>query len=430
MSDASDVILPTDGELLEQVRAGELDAYGELFRRHHASALRVARRLTPDYTLAEDAVNDAFTTVLTAIQAGKGPVDVFGPYLISSVSRSMYRMNRKAMREVPVMDTEVLDSEVADANRVVAEFDDAAARNAFRQLADRWREVIWYLDVEGMPPREAAPLLGLSPNATVALHRRAKEALRLGYLYEHVTAQGPEQCRVFIRDIPPYVRGSLRKSRAELLEEHLRTCKTCPSILMQVQEVGPFQRMILPALALLPLAQIYPGQGHNNLGSPTHSRTVSTLAAGATALAIGVALLLIAVVTQLAVAPGPSMTVTSLPSAGVGPQFTITSHHGRIASADLSFPTRSLTPLDVTLDPGATSQIIAVDPPDFWSCQATESGTWRCIRDAEADDARQAQFHLTLGRKPCVAGADFTLTQNNHLREPATTKWPSPCLRA
>jgi DNA-directed RNA polymerase specialized sigma24 family protein len=52
---------------------------------------------------------------------------------------------------------------------------------AFEALPPRWKKVLWHLDIRGLPPWEAAPLLGLSSNTTVALHRRAKKGLRLSY---------------------------------------------------------------------------------------------------------------------------------------------------------------------------------------------------------------------------------------------------------
>lgn len=147
----------TDGELLEAVRAGNKHAYGVLFSRHRNAALRVASRQTPDRYLAEDAVNEAFAAVLAAIHGGSGPVGVFGPYLFSSVSRAVYRMNHRSMRETPVVDTDIPDVVIPETNPVTGEFDSAAAREAFKGLPARWREVLWYLEIEEMQPATRAP---------------------------------------------------------------------------------------------------------------------------------------------------------------------------------------------------------------------------------------------------------------------------------
>lgn len=266
----------TDGELLEAVRAGDSSAYGLLFERHKAAALRVARRNTPDRYLAEDAVNEAFASVLATIKRGSGPVDVFGPYLISSVARAVYRMNGRSMKETPVMETEVLDEIVPDPTGTIADFDNVAAREAFKALPDRWREVLWYLEIEEMQPREVGPLLGLSPNATVALHRRAKKGLRLGYLQQHLQDTGPAECRKMAADIPAYVLGRLRASRAEALEEHLETCSNCRSVLLQIRDVGNLRIAILPLLALTPIGQIYSNGNASILEPPSDSTSISS----------------------------------------------------------------------------------------------------------------------------------------------------------
>lgn len=225
----------SDGELLDHVRSGIQEAYGELYCRHAAGAHRVARRLTPDRALAEDAVSEAFASILAAIQGGSGPVDVFGPYLTSSVSRAVYRMNRKSMRDTPVPDDEMLDSAVTQPLFDEAPFHDGEALIAFKELPIRWRAVLWYLDIESMHPREVGPKLGLSPNATVALHRRAKEGLRLRYLRQYVGVVGARSCQRFAADIPALTRRNLRQHRSVLVEEHLNECVGCAEARMQFE---------------------------------------------------------------------------------------------------------------------------------------------------------------------------------------------------
>ena len=45
---------------------------------------------------------------------------------------------------------------------------------------ERWRTLLWYLEVEGMKPREIAPLMGMTPNAVsvLAVARAAKRGLK------------------------------------------------------------------------------------------------------------------------------------------------------------------------------------------------------------------------------------------------------------
>ena len=69
--------------LLELVRDGDNDAYGELYRRYHDFAHRVAKKSSRRH--ADDLVAEAFRRILTAISRGAGPTQAFGPYLATTI---------------------------------------------------------------------------------------------------------------------------------------------------------------------------------------------------------------------------------------------------------------------------------------------------------------------------------------------------------
>ncbi|MEK8127722.1 sigma-70 family RNA polymerase sigma factor [Paenibacillus filicis] len=70
----------TESEWVEQARAGNREAFGELVRKHRAAALGVANRMVRDVHMAEDVVQDAliraFIHLGTLMDAGK-----FAPWL-------------------------------------------------------------------------------------------------------------------------------------------------------------------------------------------------------------------------------------------------------------------------------------------------------------------------------------------------------------
>jgi RNA polymerase sigma factor (sigma-70 family) len=430
----------TDGELLESLRSGRTEAYGVLFSRHRDAALRVARRQTPDRHLAEDAVNETFAAVLAAIQGGSGPVGVFGPYLISSVSRTVHRMNRRSMRETPVLESEIINDVVPETNTVVSEFDNTAAREAFRLLPDRWREVVWYLDIEEMEPREAAPMLGLSPNATVALHRRAKDGLRLGYLQQHVAAQGPAECKDMVAHIPAYVLGTLRKGRQAALEDHLVTCERCAAILLQIQEVGSLRGAILPALAVLPLSQLYPSSGQQATDPDTAGRKDALLTAFV-AVMMASAVILVAfgflapTATESARTPqrfpeGPNSGSASPLPPPLAAQFDVLSHSKDRVTATLriSLPVGSLTSAQVGIDPGSGSKIsrITASPANGWTCAITPAGGTKCETPTVPSSTLTLDFEMN--RPICPAGTPLSLLVSVKDREPIRQTWENPCI--
>lgn len=182
----------TDEHLLDAVRDGNIDAFGVLYRRHKQLALGTARRLLWDKTLAEDAVQEAFACVLKAIGGGAGPRGVFTPYLVSAVSRIVYRLNAKALKESMTLDSHLLDAfedgcpgpgwmAVDTLTNIIDELDRNHVHTVLDSLPRRWRHVLWCLHVEDMKPSDLAPLLEISPNAVVALHKRAKTGLAKAY---------------------------------------------------------------------------------------------------------------------------------------------------------------------------------------------------------------------------------------------------------
>lgn len=62
----------SDAELISAVRDGDADAYGILYERHSARALRLARQIMPAETDADDVVAETFAKVLAAIRGGQG----------------------------------------------------------------------------------------------------------------------------------------------------------------------------------------------------------------------------------------------------------------------------------------------------------------------------------------------------------------------
>ena len=78
---------------------------------------------------------------------------------------------------------------------------------AFSRLPERWRTVLWRLEVEGRAPAEVAPMFGLSANGVSALAMRAREGLRQAYLQEHIGTNIPAACRTYAEELGAGARG-------------------------------------------------------------------------------------------------------------------------------------------------------------------------------------------------------------------------------
>ena len=94
-----------DDELVQAVRDGDPDAYGELFARHEAVARRVAAR-SGGAGETDDVVAVGFACVLLQLRAGRGPTESVRAYLLTGVRHEAGRRAASARRCEPVAEVE------------------------------------------------------------------------------------------------------------------------------------------------------------------------------------------------------------------------------------------------------------------------------------------------------------------------------------
>lgn len=176
-----------DPELLALVRSGRTDAVSELWRRHSGAGRTVARAWSSSSD-PDDLVSEAFLRVLRVVEGGGGPEGAFRPYFFTAIRNVAGSWARRSRRERPFDedDHSLLAAGPDPEERALAALERDLGARAFRALPARWQEVLWYTEVEGLAPADAAPLLGLRPNAVAALGMRAREGLRAAWIREHV----------------------------------------------------------------------------------------------------------------------------------------------------------------------------------------------------------------------------------------------------
>ncbi|MFC4783803.1 sigma-70 family RNA polymerase sigma factor [Nocardioides sp. MAHUQ-72] len=249
---------PADAELISAVRGGDVDAYGELYRRHVESARRLARQLVggPD---VDDLVSEAFAKVLVVLQRGGGPDLAFRAYLLTAVRRLHVDRFRATARLRPTDDLTPFDPGIPFRDTAVEGFESGAAARAFASLPERWQLVLWHTEVEGQKPAEVAPLLGLSPNSVSALAYRAREGLRQAFLCMHAQDTVDAACRETQGRLGPYVRGGLSRRDARRVEEHVTGCRRCAAVLLELTEINAGLAGLLAPTLLGAAATAYVG---------------------------------------------------------------------------------------------------------------------------------------------------------------------------
>lgn len=243
---------PSDAELILQVRAGDRDAFGVLYERHSAAARALARQYVSPAD-AEDVVADAFSKLFEMLRRGVGPDAGFRPYLYTMVRHRSFDLTRSAQRTRPSTDDEiesVLGRVASKDDPALDGFERSVIAKAYVDLPERWREVLWYVLVDELKPAQVAPVLGLSPNGVSALLYRAKEALRAGYLQQHLTHSPSDMCRTVNPLLGGYVRASLSKRETTKIDEHLSTCATCSALVLELHDVAHGMKTVIAPLVL------------------------------------------------------------------------------------------------------------------------------------------------------------------------------------
>lgn len=261
-------------DLLTRLRSGQDEAFGELFERHAPAVRRLACSLANDPAEADDITAETFFRVLRAIKRGNGPHDNIRGYLLTVARRVAWEW-RGASHDVPVSDDELTSRAGATESACARSAEYALITRAFVSLPERWRTVLWRTEVEGAQPAKVAPHFGLTPNATAALARRARQGLRAAYLQAHLsTYQGNASCRSVLDKLGSYTAGAVTPAEAARIAAHLGNCAACRSTHAELRDVCHSLRAHagVIALALPSLA----GAGALAAGSAESGTAVAT----------------------------------------------------------------------------------------------------------------------------------------------------------
>ncbi|GAA4695755.1 sigma-70 family RNA polymerase sigma factor [Promicromonospora umidemergens] len=223
-----------------------------LYERHAEAARALARHYVSPAD-AEDVVADAFSKLFEMLRRGAGPDTGFRPYLYTVVRHRSFDVSRGAARTRPSTDDEiesVLGRVASEEDPALAGFERSVVSRAYFDLPERWREVLWYVLVDDLKPAQVAPVLGLSPNGVSALLYRAKEALRAGYLQQHLTHAPSDTCRTVNPLLGGYVRDSLSKRETAKIDDHLATCGTCSALVLELHDVAHGMKTVIAPLVL------------------------------------------------------------------------------------------------------------------------------------------------------------------------------------
>ena len=166
------------GELVQQARAGDGEAFEQLVRLHMRAAYTVALSVAGDSADAEDIVQDAFITALEKLDTVE-PARFSG--WLMSIVRNRALNFRRAQTVRAAAPLTVLDAMPSTSS---PEHDAGRSRTrsrltvALAQLTETKRQVVLLHDLEGYKHREIGELIGISEGASRFHLSTARAALR------------------------------------------------------------------------------------------------------------------------------------------------------------------------------------------------------------------------------------------------------------
>ncbi|HTX14280.1 MAG TPA: RNA polymerase sigma factor [Candidatus Baltobacteraceae bacterium] len=173
---------PELAQLLSQVRAGNTDAWGELYRQHAAAIFRFCRRVLPTREDAEDATTEVFMKVKQKI----GTYDSSRPFtawLYKVASNHCWDMlrRRRIRQDLETGDLETLPLEHPDPSqleKLQLEHTGKEVRTGLAKLPDRARMALVLRYYADMSYDEIADTLGVRRAFVGVLLLRARHQLR------------------------------------------------------------------------------------------------------------------------------------------------------------------------------------------------------------------------------------------------------------
>jgi RNA polymerase sigma-70 factor (ECF subfamily) len=171
--------LPADAELIAQAKAGQIEAFGELYKRYLSPIYRYIRiRVAEDY-IAEDLTELVFLRAFESLQRYKERGRPFSAFLYQVARNLLVDHYRQQKRELPI---EAAD-DLAGTDATVEEHIMRSERiemlqRAMVDLRPDYQEVIRLRVILALPTATVAEWMGRSEGAVRVLLHRALNSMR------------------------------------------------------------------------------------------------------------------------------------------------------------------------------------------------------------------------------------------------------------
>lgn len=174
----------SDNQLIERVKAGELETYGEIMRRYQNKLLFYAEKLVGSHDKAADVVQESFIKAYVNIQSFN-PKYPFANWIYRIVHNEAINHIKKYRREISLEDNDWISQNLRASTNLEQELVDKEVsrnlRSNLKKLPLKYRAPLMLFYIEGMSYKEIAQILAI-PQATVGTNiSRGKKILRIVY---------------------------------------------------------------------------------------------------------------------------------------------------------------------------------------------------------------------------------------------------------
>ena len=169
---------PTDAQVVERVRAGDLALFEVLMRRHNQRVYRAIRSILRDEAEVEDVMQQAYVAAYAHLDQFQG-ASLFSTWLVRIAVNEALGRKRRARRLVGLeaAPDAAVTSPDQEEQAVVRELA-AIVEGAIDALPEMYRTVLVLREVEGMSTSDTAQALGVSEEVVKTRLHRAKRQVR------------------------------------------------------------------------------------------------------------------------------------------------------------------------------------------------------------------------------------------------------------
>lgn len=167
-----------DARLIDRVRQGDADAYGELARRHMRRAFSIAYRILEHREDAEDVVQEGFVRALErldTLERGRPFRPWFQRIIVNQALN--YRRARTVRRTEPIPTETPSPSGTPEREAERSELR-RRLREATAALPERQRTIVQLSELEGFTSAEIAEILGIASGTVRWQLHQARRTLR------------------------------------------------------------------------------------------------------------------------------------------------------------------------------------------------------------------------------------------------------------